>query len=270
MEIFRRYEEIDMLIRTRMGIKLTEIMAYRLKNDLHSVVKDADMEAYLIRVLNSPYVTNELKELYSLITVNETYFFRDETHYDILEWVVIPVLISRKINDRNRVLNVWSAGCSSGEEPYSTAMTLQATLPFDFSYRIFATDIDKNALAKAQTGVYDRNSIRNNVLVSKHTKYFDIVDEQHVQVAADIKQKVTFMYANLKDNIFLSGLDIVFFRNVLIYFDDKMKSDMIKKINSILNPGGFLFLGVGEGGILMNHSNFEMHSELGGIYWQKK
>jgi len=264
-----KIKQIDKILRQRTGIKLTDTMAQRIKSGLEKISHNESEEEYLIRVLSSEFNSAQAKELIDLITVNETYFFRNESHFKIMEEEVIPRLVEEKIDSPQKMINVWSAGCSTGEEPYSLAMLLKDKLPFGYKFKIYATDINMSVLKKAQAGVYGKNSIRNS-LIEEYTQYFNRLDQDKIEIKKEIKNHVIFMYLNLKENIFLFGLDLIFFRNVFIYFDEDMKKEIISKIKKALKPGGYLFLGTGEGSSILKDEELEFKYINGGSYWRKR
>jgi chemotaxis protein methyltransferase CheR len=210
----------------------------------------------------------ELQKLLQFLTVGETFFFRYNAHFEALTRVVIPELTRA---GRNRSIRILSAGCSTGEEPYSIAMSLMGALP-DWKKRdikIFATDINSRSLRRAREGVYSSWKIR--VTEKSHLeRYFYRVGESYV-VNDDVKSLVDFSYLNLQlsDQLPANSFDIIFCRNVMIYFTTATTKKVVDRFAEALNPGGYLFLGHSE---TLSHisSRFERHILGGGFYYTKK
>jgi chemotaxis protein methyltransferase CheR len=197
---------------------------------------------------------NELNNMIDAITTNKTDFFREPEQFDYLTREVLPELISTKGAGMRKTLSLWSAGCSSGEEPYTIAMVLS-----DFSerlygncldFRILATDISLAVLKQAKIGIYDHDHIapvpmhlRSKYLLKgkKNRKDF-------VRIAPDIRKLVTFSRLNfMEENFILSEpADIIFCRNVIIYFNRQTQEQVLTRICSNLRPGGYMFLGHSE------------------------
>ncbi|WP_448190800.1 CheR family methyltransferase [Azospirillum sp. sgz301742] len=190
----------------------------------------------------------ELQLLVNLMTVNETYFFREKYQFDCLvNSVLDEVVRTRKPGDRIRV---WSAGCSTGEEPYSLAIML---LEFwkrvdDFEIELHASDIDSRALARAREGIYDERSLQflPPDLVSK---YFTLAAPGRWRIIEDLRYSIDFSHINLMDPDQVRrfhDLDVIFCRNMLIYFDDLGRREVAAGFYDALAPGGFVFLGHSE------------------------
>jgi chemotaxis protein methyltransferase CheR len=177
-----------------------------------------------------------LDNLRNYITINVSEFFRDKNSYDYLQRVIIPQLLKNRMR-----LNVWSAGCSYGQEPYSLGMLL-ADYPGEPSYRILATDIDPEALDRAKAGgPYSQEMIKNipNYMVSKHIRF----QNGSYFVNPSIKNKIEFRAFNLLNAGFEENFDLIVCRNVTIYFTESVKSELNRKFFKALRPGGVLFIG---------------------------
>jgi chemotaxis protein methyltransferase CheR len=194
-----------------------------------------------------------LHQLVAALATNETYFFRITSHFQVLRNYLIPELIQTKISQGKKKLRIWSAGCSTGEEPYSIAILLLETLPdiHAWNINILATDIDMDALEKAQEGIYRRWSFRG---VQSHVirDYFHEERRERFQIDDRVRSLVTFHPLNLKNGPYpsahngTSDLDIVLCRNVTIYFRPETNQEIIRKFYSCLNEGGFLLMGAAE------------------------
>lgn len=194
----------------------------------------------------------ELSDIMDLLTTNETYFFRESFQLKAFTDEIIPELIAHKKSRFEKTIRIWSAGCSTGEEPYTIAMLLLERPDLaGWKIEIVGTDISQRVLHQARKGVYGNSSFR---VTEPHFKgrYFHEQDGGY-RVADRIREFVTFSRLNLYDQsryLFLGKMDIIFCRNVIIYFDQPAKRRVVDNFYSTLNPGGFLLLGHSES--LMN------------------
>ena len=186
----------------------------------------------------------ELIDLVDSLTINETSFFRNRPQFDLFENMVIPELKKRRA--RELKLRFWSAGCSRGHEPYSIAISILKALDFPDAWdvKILASDISLRALDAAQKGVYSEYEI-SNLPDGCLERYFDRSNGAY-QVKPVVKRLVVFDYHNLKHENGLTGLDVIFCRNVMIYFDREDQRRLIDKFHNSLAPNGYLFLGHAE------------------------
>lgn len=177
------------------------------------------------------------------ITVNYTSFFREALHFDFIRRNAERLLKWKP--DRYNEVRVWSAACSTGEEPYTLAMVLKEALPAGTGIRILATDINKRVLAVAQQGLYP-GDIKGEVERYFLDKYFRKLSEGYL-VSEEIQSLVSFRQFNLMHDFpFKNSFDLVFCRNVMIYFDAAVRQELINKFYRILHPGGLLFIGHSE------------------------
>jgi chemotaxis protein methyltransferase CheR len=175
------------------------------------------------------------KDFVDYLTINVTEFFRTPEKFVELENKVLPDLLAKSAK-----LNIWSAGCSIGAEPYSLAMILQDKTP-TMRHRILATDLDLEMLAKAKTGIYTNTEFKN-ITPSRVSKYFKQVDNTYV-ISEDIKARVEFKRHNLLLDQFETGFDLILCRNVVIYFTEEAKDMLYRRFLTSLKPGGVLFVG---------------------------
>lgn len=193
----------------------------------------------------------ELRLLLNEITIGETYMFRSPAQLEALRSVILPQLAQEKSAMGFKRLRLWSAGCSTGEEPYTLAMFLleeSAKLLAGWTFDILATDLNDNSVAAAKAGVYGEYALRNTSEALRK-KYFKPYDEKHLQATDQLKSIIRFERVNLSDDskmLFLKGLDLIFCCNVLIYFDLNSKRKVTQHFYSNLLPGGYLFLGHAE------------------------
>lgn len=181
------------------------------------------------------------------MTTNETFWFRDTFPFDILKDLILPDLAERRV----RSPRVWSAACSSGQEPYSISMTVQeylASRPGSLSdVQITATDISPTILNEAKQGIYDSLALARGLSPERKQRFFVQQRDGYWQARPEIRNRVRFSQANLLQSYSLLGrFDVIFCRNVLIYFSSESKADILARMARVLNPGGYLFLGSSE------------------------
>ncbi len=173
------------------------------------------------------------------LTINVSEFFRTPDKFSKLETDVIPDLLTRSPK-----LNIWSAGCSIGAEPYSLAMIMKEMTP-GRQHRILATDLDVEILAKARKGVYTDNELKA-IAADRKARYFDVQADGKFAVKQDIKSCIEFKRHNLLKDSFESGFDLILCRNVVIYFTEEAKDQLYAGFFRALKPGGVLFVGATE------------------------
>jgi len=193
----------------------------------------------------------ELRLLLNEITIGETYMFRSTPQLDALRSVILPQILPAKTALGFKRLRLWSAGCSTGEEPYTLAMFLleeSAKLLAGWSFDILATDLNDNSLTAAKAGIYGEYALRSTSETLRR-KYFKPYDDKRLQASDQLKSIIRFDRVNLNDDskmTFLKGMDLIFCCNVLIYFDLASKRKVMQHFYSNLLPGGYLFLGHAE------------------------
>lgn len=191
----------------------------------------------------------ELTELINAVTTNLTSFFREPHHFEHLGQVVVPWLLQR--NEASRKIRIWSAGCSTGEEPYSIAMTLEESIPpwMNWDVKILATDLDTNVLASAARGIYSLERLHGLSEVRKKRFFLRGVGRHqgHVKVDDELIDMVSFKSLNLlKDWPMKGPFDVIFCRNVMIYFDRPTQQQLVERFAGILAPKGHLYIGHSE------------------------
>jgi len=212
---------------------------------------------YIDHALNDPS-GDEFTALVDSLSTNLTSFFRENQHFEYLKQNFLPGIIADKSKAGDRVIRAWSAGCSSGEEPYSIAITLLEAIKMDrgLGAKILATDISTQILAKAKVGVYDPERVapvppelKNRYLVSEK------IDKRKVFKAGNaLKDIIFFGHLNLMDEWPIKvPLDFIFCRNVMIYFDKPTQERLVNRYWQNLNPGGLLFTGHSESLTGINH-----------------
>ncbi|AMK78292.1 chemotaxis protein CheR [Methylomonas methanica] len=190
---------------------------------------------------------SEFTEFINAVTTNLTSFFRENHHFEYLSKTVVPGLLKK--NAAHKKIKVWSAGCSTGEEPYSLAMTLKESVPADWSINILATDLDTNVLATAAAGVYPADRV-TGIAEQRLKRWFQKgmgAQANKVRVKPELKELIEFKQLNLMQEWPLKGyFDFIFCRNVLIYFDRETKAMLANRYCSLLEEGSHLFIGHSE------------------------
>lgn len=191
----------------------------------------------------------DLENMLNKLTTNYTYFLREESHFNFFRDKILPEITAQK--QRNRVLSIWSAGCSSGEEPYTISMILKEYFGSQASMwdtRVLATDISQNALYAAQHATCEESALKN-IPAQWKAKYFvpSSTQKGSFEVAPIIKSNVIFRTFNLMDPIrFRLQFDVIFCRNVMIYFDLDTKNAVVNRFYNATVPGGYLLIGHSE------------------------
>jgi chemotaxis protein methyltransferase CheR len=239
------------LVAETCGLYFDEKKFYFIEKRISRRIKTTNTQSAknYFRLLKLGKNSDEMNELVSSLTTNETYFFRYLPQLESFAEEALPLICSRKTEKGDYSLNLWSAGCSSGEEPYTLLMLLKEHLK-DFSkwkIRLHATDIDDKVLERAKKGLYEKRAVKD-VPPRLLEKYFTASDSKY-QIIPEFVNCVTFSYLNLMDRKAIRAfteIDFVFCRNVLIYFDDKARIQVVNSIYDSLAPGGFIFLGHSE------------------------
>jgi chemotaxis protein methyltransferase CheR len=189
----------------------------------------------------------EFTEFINAVTTNLTSFFRENHHFEYLSKTVLPELL--KSNQSQKKIRVWSAGCSTGEEPYSLAMTLLENVPENWDIKILATDLDTNVLAMAAEGIYpnDRVASISDERLQRWFQKGSGIQKNKVRIKSQLRQIIHFNQLNLMQDWPMNGFfDFIFCRNVLIYFDRSTKERLANRYGGLLREGGHLFIGHSE------------------------
>ena len=186
----------------------------------------------------------EMKVFLDSVTTNLTRFFRNQAHWDAFVNYVIPKVIENKRRNGDSIIKIWSAGCSTGEEPYTMAMILKEILPPPYSFQIIASDLSLKSLMVAKQGFYPDSRISG--IPEKYLSSYFLKTEGGYQVCSDLMNCIRFDYHNLKNDSGLRNLDIVFCRNVLIYFDEVAQLATINRFWDSMAPKSYLFIGHSE------------------------
>jgi chemotaxis protein methyltransferase CheR len=238
--------EIRMLIEERTGICFDEsrerFFSTRVREHLRA--KGIHRGTELLRTMRKSNV--EYEALLERLLTQETSFFRYPGVYEAFEKRVLPELHAKKFWKNPRTLRIWSAGCSTGEEPYSIAITIADSLSFAdaWNVEILATDVGRLALKHAEDGIYSGRSI-GSVTEKQLANHFSAV-ERGQQVKPRLRKMVSFAQMNLASPVYIGRMDVVFCMNVLIYFSEERRRELVQRFYETLEPGGYLFLGHSE------------------------
>ncbi len=247
----KEFKLLSDYIYSEFGIKMPEAKRVMLQGRLLKRIRELSMKSYTEYcdyLFSDEGQSKELYSFLSVVTTNKTDFFREPVHFDFLRQNVLPEYSA----SQNGVLKVWSAGCSSGEEPYTVSVVLNEykRLNPSFNFSIFGTDISANVLQKAAQGVYAENKIDIVPLELKKRYFLRSKDRTTatVRVAPILQQNLSLKYLNLMDANYdvQEKFDIIFCRNVLIYFDRNTQEQVINKLCRHLKPGGIFFIGHSE------------------------
>jgi chemotaxis protein methyltransferase CheR len=245
---FQRFRD---LLQEICGIDLADNKQYLVANRVRRIMAEHRFSSLSELIQRIEQVGNRAlrQEVIDAMTTNETFWFRDSYPFDYLSNVLLPELQRQK---KGAPARIWSAACSSGQEPYSLSIAVEEyfrTGPgaFRFPVEIMATDLSSSVLNQARKGEYDRLSMARGLSRERLERFFDPVGDERWRVKSTVQSRVQFRPLNLQESYFLLGrFDVVFCRNVLIYFSAHLKREILRKIRSAMVPGGYLFLGSSE------------------------
>ena len=265
------YESFRSFLEDACGIILGDNKHYLVLSRLRCILDDNNIPSVsdLITQMNKGAGAVIRESVIDAMTTNETSWFRDQYPYDILSKDILPALVKQKV----RNVRIWSAACSTGQEPYSISMILNEYLrgyPGAFvDPKIVATDISATVLKASNKGLYDGLAIARGLSNERLRLFFDKQAESW-QIKESVKRFIKFQEVNLMKSLGLLGkFDVVFCRNVLIYFSHDAKKEIFERISQVLKPGGFLFLG-GTESIASYSDRFDMIRAHGGLVFQLK
>ena len=233
----------------RTGMWFNDSSKYLLQKRLSPRAKELNFDSfqkYFYFLQYDPRAEAEFDQIYDLVTTNETYFFREPAQLAAFVEEIVPDILTKKPVKKIRI---WSAGCSSGEEPYSIAMLLEeAGFYNQAAFEIFASDINQQVLAKARKGHYRESAFRATSPALRD-KYFNREADGSFKIKDEVRNRISFGRLNLYDEArvsLLGHLDVIFCRNVIIYFDDISKKVVVSNFYNRLIDGGYLLLGHSE------------------------
>ncbi len=242
------FEFLSAILKQRSGLVLTEEKAYLLESRLMPVARKFGFAGLpeLVAMVREDRPEDLLCDITEAMTTNESLFFRDMKPFEQLRTLVIPELVEKRA--AQRTLRIWSAAASSGQEPYSIGILLKelGDMVDGWDIQILATDISADMLNRARAGLYTQFEVQRGLPIATLVKYFKQVGEKW-RLDAGIRSMVKFKEFNLLDDTAALGqFDIVFCRNVLIYFDQQTKSEVLGRISSVMPNDGILYLGGAE------------------------
>lgn len=245
-DVFRKIRDA---IYKRCGIYFSDNNKYLLQKRLSGRAKELNFDSfqkYFYFLQYDRSADKEFDQIFDLVTTNETYFFREPAQLAAFSEEIVPELLSQ---DPGRKIRIWSAGCSSGEEPYTIAMLLDRKGYFEKArFEIFGSDISQIVLSKARSGIYRESSFRATE-ADVRDKYFQRQENGTWKISDAIRNRVSFGRLNLYDSgraAMIGTVDIIFCRNVIIYFDDESKKKVVSNFHDRLRDGGYLLLGHSE------------------------
>lgn len=221
-------------------IDLSSYKERQMKRRIDALITKEAITTYGDYLLMLKTNKEKLDEFVNYLTINVSEFYRNPEQWDFLEKEILPYLFQ----SFGRDIKIWSAACSSGDEPYSLVMLLSKFLPLN-KIKILATDIDRQILDKARLGLYNEKSLKA-LPAEFEKKYFTKINERTYQISDEIKKCVEFKHHNLLKDEYPKGYNLIICRNVLIYFTEDAKEDIYKKFNDSLKKEGILFVGSTE------------------------
>ena len=266
------YRAFQLFLEEACGIVLGENKHYLVNSRLSKLMKNEGIDSLTDLVVNiqKPIGSNSLKnKVIEAMTTNETLWFRDGFPFEILPETIFTEYKQAKKNN----VKILSAACSSGQEPYSISIVADEFIRSNFGanmqFQIVGVDIDQAILNNAREAKYDSLALARGLSEERKKRYFTQHDK-HWQVNMDVRSRVTFREQNLMQSYASLGkFDVIFCRNVLIYFSAELKKDILSRLASVLNPGGYLFLGASES-IVQYSDAFSMIRTPKGVVYQLK
>jgi chemotaxis protein methyltransferase CheR len=245
------YQQFIMNVKKKTGIDLAQYKEAQMKRRLTSLYEKRGFKNF--QEFFKAMETNQalFHEFLDRMTINVSEFYRNANRWEVLEKKILPKLL-----ERNRRLKVWSAACSTGEEPYTLAIILSKFMPLS-QVSVLATDIDENAISRAKLGMYPERSLQE--VPEDVKKKFFIKEGMYYKIDENIKKAVTFKKHNLLADPFDTNYDLIVCRNVLIYFTEEAKQELYHKFNKALRPGGIFFVGSTEQ--IFNPSSYGFETE---------
>ncbi|MEG1971552.1 MAG: CheR family methyltransferase [Oscillospiraceae bacterium] len=243
----KEFVDLSTFIKTNYGIDLTKkkvLIESRLANTL--MQKGMKSFTEYIDLVKRDRNGEEITVLLNKLTTNHTYFLREQQHFNFLKTDVMPFIVNK--NKFTKMIRIWSAGCSTGQEAYTIAMTINeffGGLATTWKVYITATDISENVLAKGRAAIYTKEELKD-IPPQWIKKYFTDLNNGSFKLNDLIKNQVTFQKANLMQPFTMRPFDIIFCRNVMIYYDAPTKDKLVQKFYEQTAPGGFFFIGLSE------------------------
>lgn len=244
----QEFYRIVNFMKKRNGVDLSKKKII-VKGRLDNYLRECGYSSYsaYMDAVDSDYTGEMAQNLVDILTTNHTYFMREFEHFTFFKNTILPEL--KEIHKTDHDLRIWSAACSSGEEPYMIEMVIKDFLGFeynDWETTILATDISKKVLDIAHRGIYNEEKLQEMPQVWVRN-YFKRIDEENYRVVDDIRKRVLFRQFNLMNQLVLKKqMDVIFLRNVMIYFDEDTKKQLLTRMHGYLKKGGYLIIGSTE------------------------
>ncbi len=263
------FEFLQKILKEQSGLVLSADKGYLVESRLMPVARKRGLNGLgeMIATLRGGKDEGLRVDVVEAMTTNESFFFRDMKPFESLREVVLPRVVEARKAAGAKTIRIWSAACSSGQEPYTICMILKENpdLLQGLDVEVVGTDISGKIIAKAKTGLYSQFEAQRGLPVQLLVKYFEQVDE-HWQIVESIREMVTYRQANLlHDMPYLGRFDIVFCRNVLIYFGNEAKAEVLQRIRTMMPEDGFLYLG-GTESVIGITQVFEPLQGVRGVY----
>lgn len=246
------FNELARIIYNHFGINITPNKLTLVTGRIHPIMVNHGFKSYrdYIETLKADKSGEMISELANHISTNHTSFYREESHFKLLLSTVLPEITERKRKAGDRDLRVWCAACSTGEEAYTLEFCLLRHFANEYDHwkaGVLATDISASALAKAKAGIYAAAKLES-VPMDIQYDYFTRVDDENFAVVPKVKKEVTFRRLNLMNERYplKKAFDIIFCRNVMIYFDHDTRIQLIERLYQWIEPEGYLFIGHSE------------------------
>lgn len=263
-----QFNYVREMLKERSGLVLAEEKRYLLESRLAPVLREVELEnlGELVDAIKAPHSEPLREKVTQAMTINESFFFRDKTPFDNFTDIMMPAIMESP-RAAQRKLRIWCAAASTGQEPYSLAILLkemEAKLS-GWNIEIIATDLSEEVLEKARAGLYSQFEVQRGLPIQMLVKYFQQTGSMW-QIDPAIRSMVTYEHFNLlSDYSSLGSFDIIFCRNVLIYFDPPTKTDILARMSKRMGPGSYLVLGAAETVIGISE-DFKPVPEARGLY----
>ncbi|NOY13194.1 MAG: protein-glutamate O-methyltransferase CheR [Deltaproteobacteria bacterium] len=248
----REFSDLRNLIHKRFGINLTEQKRSLLVGRLQKLMRNLNLSTFAqyYQYLTEDKTEKALSELVDLISTNHTYFNREKDHFDYFYEIALPTVVEKLKQENRKDLRIWCAGCSTGEEPYTLLMLMMEYFGSEYgswNAGILATDISDRALSVARNGVYSADRVQQ-LPENLRRKYFTPAGPDEMAVIDKVKRECTFRRFNLMNNRFpfKKPFQMIFCRNVMIYFDQPTRDALVGRYHQCTEPGGYLFIGHSE------------------------
>jgi chemotaxis protein methyltransferase CheR len=265
------YDYLRKLLKERSGLVLSSDKQYLVESRLLPIARKSGLTGLgeLVQKIKTPGTEALIVEVVEAMTTNESFFFRDKIPFDHFRDAIMPSLVAARAKQRR--VRIWCAAASTGQEPYSLAMCLKEMAGQISGWRveIIATDLSHEVLEKAKAGIYSQFEVQRGLPIQLLVKYFTQIGETW-QIAPEIRSMVQYRPFNLLSDFGQLGIfDVVYCRNVLIYFDQQTKVDVLERIARIAEPDGFLVLGAAETVVGLTEA-FKPIPERRGLYLPNK